>query len=445
MKKYVNKLFAGILLVLIAGFVIKGIESWAIPESLKESRNEKVHALRFHAEDVQAVVFYPKDVEQEFVSSMAQMIREDLSHLSLSENIKVDYRRYEQGGYLFLCFDAVDEHGKLLKAYSGICSTQTHEVIELDELVQDSFYEFVSTEIRYQVKESEILGDLAYTLEFYQKTDAEAMKQMQFYLEEDTAFIYVPCELNGTSYFLNCELKMDQISSYFEEDEVMYAASNLVHPVRHYVDADRPMVALTFDDGPVRNHTLLALELLNAYDAKGTFFMLGFRMERNPDVVLEVINDGHEVGSHTYNHPYLTKKKTDLSYQYTRNQEILSEITEGQAEIKLLRPPYGAFNQQVKNTSPYPLVMWSLDTLDWKTLDAQATYECIMENVQDGDIILLHDLHESSVESLRSVVPALIESGYQIVTVSEMMEARGIEMKQGVSYSKARKTIDASE
>ena len=93
----------------------------------------------------------------------------------------------------------------------------------------------------------------------------------------------------------------------------------------------------------------------------------------------------------------------------------------------------------MKQTSPYPLVMWSLDTRDWDTLDAGATHDTIMNNVKDGDIILLHDLHESSVESLRTVVPALIEEGYQLVTVSELMEARGIEMKNGVTSSKARK------
>ena len=167
--------------------------------------------------------------------------------------------------------------------------------------------------------------------------------------------------------------------------------------------------------------------------------MLGFRMERNPDVVLDVLNRAHEVGSHTYNHPYLTKKGTNLDYQYSRNQEILNEITSGEAEIRLLRPPYGSVDQNVKNTSPYPLVMWSLDTRDWDTLNAKATHDAIMNNVKDGDIILLHDLHESSVESLRTVVPALIEAGYQLVTVSELMEARGIEMKNGVTYSKARK------
>ena len=444
MSKY--KFFIALVSVVTLLAVALYVKDQMIPDLLKDSRNEQVHSLRFDTQEAKAVVFYPKNVETEFVNSMAQYIRSDLkaSHFS-SENLKVDFRQFETGDTMFLCFDVVYESGKLLRTYSGICHLETHEVLQLDDLVQDSFYDFLSSEFRTAIKSSGILGDAAYTTEFYEKTNAEKMREVSFYLEDDTAYLYLETKIAGSDELLCAELKLSRLAPYFEEDELFYQAPRLVNPVSHYVDPERPMVALTFDDGPVRNNTLLALQLLNEYDAKGTFFMLGFRMERNPDVVLEVLNEGHEVASHTYNHPYLTKKSTNLTYQYSRNQEILSEITEGQAEIRLLRPPYGSFDKKVKETSPYPLIMWSLDTLDWKTLDAQATHDSIMANVQDGDIILLHDLHESSVESLKTVVPALIDAGYQLVTVSELMEARGIEMKSGVSYSKARKQTDASE
>ena len=440
------KVLSGIVLIGLAAFAYIEIEKFRIPELLRDSRNEQVNSLRFDVEKTKAVVFYPKDVEEEFVQSMAQYIKQDVSEsMFAAENVKVDFRQSETGGYLFLWFDAMDEQGTLLKTYSGICEMDTHEKVSFDDLVQDSFYDAASSELRYQIKASGVLGDEAYTSEFYEKTAPDMLKDAQYFVDEESVFLSYETVLNEQKVILNAEIELSFVANCFEEDEIMYAAGNLVQPVRHYVDPDRPMVALTFDDGPVRDNTLLALELLNAYDAKGTFFMLGFRMERNPDVVLKVLNYGHEAASHTYNHPYLTKKNTNLTYQYTRNQEILSEITNGEVQIKLLRPPYGSFNQKVKETSPYPLVLWSVDTLDWKTLDAQATHDNIMANVQDGDIILLHDLHMSSVESLRTVVPALIDAGYQLVTVSEMMEARGIEMKNGVSYSKARKQTDESE
>lgn len=416
------------------------IEKWMLPEMLRDSRNENGSALRFQVEDAQAVVFYPKDSEQGFVETMTSYIFDDLSKMDLtSEKIKVDYRNFYSEPYLFLCFDAVDEHGKLLKVYSGICDTQTHQAVELDRLVSESFYEVVSSELRYQTKASGLLGDLAYTSEFYEKTTKDALRNLEFFLNEEGVEVYIETVLANQNVLLSAELETSLFYTLMKEDQALYQPSDLVHPVRHYVDVNRPMVSLTFDDGPVKKNTELAIELLNTYDARATFFMLGFRMERNHEVVLDVLNSGHEIASHTYNHPDLTEKKTNLSYQYSRNQEILSEITQGQASIGLLRPPYGAFNQKVKESSPYPLILWSLDTLDWKTLDAQATHDHIMTNVKDGDVILLHDLHAPSVESLRTVLPALVDAGYQIVTVSEMMEARGIEMQNGVSYSKARK------
>lgn len=431
-----------IVLAMIALLVmIPVIKEQLIPEMLRNSRNDDAGALRFEVNEAKAVVFYPKDVEAEFSQNMAQLIKNDLMDTVESvENLKVDFSKSEVGGYLFLSFDAVDEQGNLIKAYKTICDLESHEQVNASDLFQDSFYEFFSSEVRYQMKESGRLGDLAYGKEFYEKTTADAVHDFDLYMDEEAGLFSLNLSLSGQDAVIHVEIEMEQLACYFKEDEVLYQSDDsVVHPVRHYVDAERPMVALTFDDGPVRQNTLLALELLNLYDAKGTFFMLGFRMERNPDVVLSALNGGHEVGSHTYNHPYLTKKGTNLEYQYSRNQEILSEITSKEAEIRLLRPPYGSVDQNVKNTSPYPLVMWSLDTRDWDTLDAKATHNAIMNNVKDGDIILLHDLHESSVESLRTVVPALIEAGYQLVTVSELMEARGIEMKNGVTYSKARK------
>ena len=430
-----------VLLMLTGLALVPVMKKQLIPEMLRNSRNEDVKALRFEVNDAKAVVFYPKDIEAEFSKNMAQFIKNDLIETSVQyENVKVDFKKSEIGGYLFLRFDAVDEQTNLIKTYSAICNLETHEKVEGKDLFQDSFYDYFSSEVRYQVKESGMLGDLAYCRDFYEMTMPSLLHEFELYMDEEGGVFSLALYLNNQEVLIDVEIEMKQLASYFKEDEVMYeSADSVVHPVRHYVDSNRPMVALTFDDGPVRQNTLLALELLDMYDAKGTFFMLGFRMERNPDVVLDVLNKGHEVGSHTYNHPYLTKKGTNLSYQYARNQEILSEITSGEAEIRLLRPPYGSVDQNVKQTSPYPLVLWSLDTRDWDTLDAGATHDSIMNNVKDGDIILLHDLHESSVESLRTVVPALIEEGYQLVTVSELMEARGIEMKNGVTYSKARK------
>ena len=109
----------------------------------------------------------------------------------------------------------------------------------------------------------------------------------------------------------------------------------------------------------------------------------------------------------------------------------MQELTGWQYTIKHFRPPYGAANATVKENSAYPLIMWSIDTLDWKTLDPVQTVENTMAAVKDGSIVLMHDIHAETVTAVESLLPQLIDAGYQLVTVDEMLQARGTEVYNG--------------
>ena len=102
-----------------------------------------------------------------------------------------------------------------------------------------------------------------------------------------------------------------------------------------------------------------------------------------------------------------------------------------QYTIKHFRPPYGATNATVKENSAYPLIMWGIDTLDWKTLDPVQTVENTMSAVKDGSIVLMHDIHAETVTAVESLLPQLIEAGYQLVTVDELLQAKGTEVYNG--------------
>ena len=206
---------------------------------------------------------------------------------------------------------------------------------------------------------------------------------------------------------------------------------NLFIPPRT-VDPQRPMVALTFDDGPHPKNTPRILETLKTYDGASTFFMVGTNVERYPDVVLQVAENGSEIASHTYNHPNLTRLSADsLNVQLNRVSELVNDLTHQQIQIQTLRPPYGAVNEQVKKASPTPLILWSLDTLDWKTRSAEKTVDLVLSQVEDGDIILMHDIHAESADAAETLIPKLTEMGFQLVTVQELMEAKGLEMLPG--------------
>lgn len=201
------------------------------------------------------------------------------------------------------------------------------------------------------------------------------------------------------------------------------------------IDPDRPMVALTFDDGPGK-HTERLLDIFATYGGKGTFFVIGNILDSRPEVLQRMANEGHEIGGHSWDHRQLTKlSSSDLRNQLISTNDKILEITG--KETNLLRPPYGSFNKDVKNACvELDIVManWSLDTLDWKHKDADKVYETIMQEVKDGDIILCHDLHGTTVDAMERVIPRLLQEGYQLVTVSELLDQRGEEIQAGEVY-----------
>ena len=198
------------------------------------------------------------------------------------------------------------------------------------------------------------------------------------------------------------------------------------------IDPEKPMVALTFDDGP-GPYTEDLLDILEQYDARATFFMLGSNINYYPDAVLRMKELDCEYGNHTLNHKNLPKLKVpaikrQLGITDARLKKITGETT------TLIRPPYGEVNVKVQKVAKTPILLWSMDTLDWKKKDAKKVAKYVMKHVEDGDIILLHDIHKTSVEAVEIILPKLIKKGYQIVTVSEMAEARNVEMKAGEKY-----------
>ncbi len=125
--------------------------------------------------------------------------------------------------------------------------------------------------------------------------------------------------------------------------------------------------------------------------------------------------------------------ETGIRDQVDRTDQKLSEIIgEG---ASLIRPPYGAISDTMKASVGMPMILWNIDTLDWKTRNAEATVNTVMESVKDGDIILMHDIHTESVDAAVELIPKLIDAGFQLVTVSEMAAAKGIVLENGKSYT----------
>ena len=196
------------------------------------------------------------------------------------------------------------------------------------------------------------------------------------------------------------------------------------------VDPEKKLIAFSFDDGPSRKNTEKILKALDKNNARATFFMLGQNAKYYPDLVKKVEESGNEIAGHSWNHPLLTKLgKKGVKKQMSQMNEAIASVTG--SDVGLLRPPYGSINRTVINTVKDPLILWSIDTLDWKTLNADKTAAAILKQAKDGDIILMHDIHAPTAEAVKKVLPKLEKKGFQVCTVSELLEARNITLHPG--------------
>ncbi len=195
-------------------------------------------------------------------------------------------------------------------------------------------------------------------------------------------------------------------------------------------DPNRPMVALTFDDGPNIEFTPQVLDLLEQYGVKGTFFVVGSHLNAESKPILQRMADlGCDIGIHGLTHV----KMTSFSYsenvvRFQKMREKISDQVEGGYTPHLMRPPYGTTSKSVRRackTAELASIRWSVDTLDWKTKNTGKVIKTVKSEVKNGSIVLFHDRLDATVEALKELIPWLLEEGYDIVTVTELLESAG--------------------
>lgn len=234
-------------------------------------------------------------------------------------------------------------------------------------------------------------------------------------------------EVNGSTYYFNSNgyiltgwQTIDDKDCYFDEDG------------KYDETKQRPMIALTFDDGP-GEYTEELINCLVENNAKATFFMLGQNVEAYPEIAKELSDAGMELGNHSYSHPDLVTIGADATAQQVSNTDAALKAATG-FEATVMRPPGGSFNDSVKAAIDHPLIIWSIDTRDWATKSEDQTYQVVMYNAQDGSVVLMHDIHEWSVKAAIRMIPDLIAKGFKLVTVSELAEAKGKTLQSGNAY-----------
>lgn len=187
------------------------------------------------------------------------------------------------------------------------------------------------------------------------------------------------------------------------------------------IDPNKPMIAFTFDDGPCPGNTERILAALEKVGGRATFFQLGSLMKAYPDTVKAVIESGSEVASHSSDHDWLTQKSIkDVLADLDSVNDTLFSLTGH--DIKLMRPPYGAYNKEIKEAITERVVMWDVDTRDWESRNTQTIIEVTKQYTYDGAIVLFHDIHSSTIPAVEELITYYDGLGYQFVTVSELYE-----------------------
>ena len=197
---------------------------------------------------------------------------------------------------------------------------------------------------------------------------------------------------------------------------------------------DVKYVALTFDDGPSGRYTRHLLEGLRERDVKATFLLCGYRIAQFPELTEQLFQEGHEIGYHGYSHSAMnTMSRRDIARELEDTQVLLPE---GCTPV-FLRPPGGQCSDavvQVAKARQIGLLIWSVDPRDWATRSPSVVESAVLGKVQDGDIILLHDMSDSSVQAALDIVDQLKDQGFRFVTVSELARLRDTPITPGQVY-----------
>ena len=409
--------------------------------------------------DISIAVQYPQSTDEVFNAQIQKYIKQVKN--TYLEDI-VEYKRFDENvtGELNISFDTFahhsDMHSFILKSYSyvgganGITEIRsfhynpnTSESITIEDIFENDVHRLndVSKLVQEQLHNDPKIKDYLFQEEVTKHTEPIWKNFQNFALTNDSLIFYfnkydIAAGAIGTPTVSVSLAKLDNLlATEFKRKEIKPKDNSIATPstkkdndkkveqntTEKVTTSTNKRVALTFDDGPEPKVTPQILETLQKYDAKATFFMLGSRVEYYPEIARDVQSAGHELGNHTWNHPNLVKANAKkISEEINKTSTIIEDIT-GQ-KATLFRPPYGSFNKTVSEQSDLPIILWDVDTLDWKHRSSDQLLAYVKQNTRDGSIILMHDIHQSTADGLDAVLAYLKDEGYEFVTVSQLNE-----------------------
>ncbi len=259
----------------------------------------------------------------------------------------------------------------------------------------------------------------------------------KYRLEDEKLVIYFDIPELILEDELTLNVYYNEIKDYL--DFTMLIKNDYENEDGYKYDKNKKTVALTFDDGPSGNKTNRLVEILSNNKAHATFFMVGNKMGYSASVINNVLENGNEIGSHSYDHKNMKRQKLNKVLEgEEKTKEIYKSIT-GQ-DLIYTRPPYGSINQKIKDGLDTIFITWNLDTEDWLHRDKDYIVNYVLENVSDGDIILMHDSYDTTIDAVEELLPKLYNEGYQVVSVTELASLKEQILEKNNIYRSIKKS-----
>ncbi len=410
-KSSIIKFMLYILLIFSLLFFIKTYFSYSESKTVNNSDTIYKNLLEDTTEKYYYKVYYPKfnnpvineTIKNYIYPKVKKFKRETKKHTN-QQSLIINYELYFKNNYVNIFFNIKNSIEPKDIAKSITIDLNTYEVVTIDKIFDENY-------LKNNILESVFKK---YNTEIYNEVTKDTIKGFNYKISEKSITVFLESEDNY-DYSINVNIPLTNDNEKSTE-----------------IDKTKKMVALTFDDGPSL-YTKQIVDCLKSNSARATFFMIGTQMSKNIEIVKYVYENNMEVGSHTYSHKDLTLlTKSQMENEINSVSILYNSITN--VYISYLRPPYGNYNNTIKSISPYPIITWSIDPKDWMNKDATNIYNHVIKRVEDGSIIILHDIYPSTVEGIKLIVPQLKSMDYEIVTISELSEYKQINLTPGEVY-----------
>lgn len=350
-------------------------------------------------------VNYPRFKKEKIDKVISNYIYDYVKNFRLlkkkNKSLTIDYKIYNIDNYINVVF-IINNTQDNIKYKNIIFNLNNNEVAYISNLFDKLFIENNVNELVYY----------KYSKEIYDNIKNSNINNHTYLINDNKIDIYFDdLKFKNIDYIPNITIYLNKNVS---NNEKIYKYPKFI--------------AFTFDDGPSK-YTSELLKTLKINNSSATFFMIGNRMKYNKDIVLEIYNSNSEIGSHSYSHKNLTYiSNNELDKEINSIEVIYNEITND--NLKYLRPPYGSYNDNIKSLN-YPLILWNIDTLDWLNQNPNKIYNKVIKNACDGCIVLMHDTNFETIEAVRKLIPTLNNIGYNVVSISKLIEIKKYNMHNG--------------